>query len=87
MVKELDRKGAEPQVRFKNLRRLFPESWQKVASDLEKDVSGEDEDEDKGVVKNIPVDHFLVNLNFLAASKLINQFFKGEIYIDEQGEN
>jgi len=35
------------------------------------------DDEDKGVVKNIPVDHFLVNLNFLAASKLINQFFKG----------
>jgi len=43
------------------------------------------EEEEKGVVKNIPVDHFLVNLNFLAASKLINQFFKGEIYIDEDG--
>jgi len=45
------------------------------------------DDEDKGVVKNIPVDHFLVNLNFLAASKFINQFFKGEIYIDDQGKN
>jgi hypothetical protein len=75
MVKELDRKGAEPQVRFKNLRKLFPESWQKAASDLETTALGDDED--KGVVKNIPVDHFLVNLNFLAASKLINQFFKG----------
>jgi hypothetical protein len=45
------------------------------------------EEEEKSAVKNIPVDHFLVNLNFLAASKLINQFFKGEIFIDKNGEN
>ena len=50
MVKELDRKGVEPKVRFKNLRKLFPESWQKVASEVETKALGEDED--KGVVKN-----------------------------------
>jgi len=31
----------------------------------------EDDKDDGGVVKNIPVEHFLINLNFLAASKLI----------------
>lgn len=45
------------------------------------------EEEEKSAVKNIPVDHFLVNLNFLAASKLINQFFIGNIFIDDDGEN
>jgi hypothetical protein len=34
-----------------------------------------EDDDDLGAVKNIPVEHFLVNLNFLAASKLIKKFF------------
>jgi len=42
--------------------------------------------EDESTVKSIPVEHFLINLNFLAASKLINCFFEDSIEIDENGE-
>jgi len=44
MVKELDKKGAEPKVRFKHLRKLFPESWQKAASDFGTKTLGDDEE-------------------------------------------
>lgn len=40
-------------------------------TDLEKEVDKDKDEEESDLVKSIPVEHFLVNLNFLAASKLI----------------
>ena len=64
---------------------MLPASIDTHFDDLEAEVMGSEEKEEV-IVKSIPVDHFLVNLNFLAASKLVYSLFDELIKIDKAGE-
>lgn len=85
-IKEIDRAGIKKKEKFWRIKQIIPS-----CGDDKKDVNAQkakdDDAEDDGAVKSIPVEHFLINLNFLAASKLIKQFFREEIEINNEGES
>ena len=76
-IRDLDRKAPEKKKSFAKLRKLFPGCFEDT--DALEDIMGEEEED---TIKSIPVEHFLCNLNFLAASKLISSFFNGYVEID-----